>query len=316
MNQFRKSVDIGGSWGLRAATLLVVAPWLACVVQAAEPVLAKGVVPGVGKVEVTADDVAADIQRIPPDVRPQVLTQRRTMNQLVTNIYTRRALADRAVVEGVDKRPDVAAALALARDKVLSDALLVNVVDKGNTPPDEKVLALARTMYQVDAKDFQQPLQVRIRHILIASKDKGDEAARKQAQELLEQLRAGADFAALAKQYSADPGSADKGGDLGFFAQGRMVPEFDFVAFKLEKPGELSELVKTQFGYHILQLQERKPAGQQPFEEVKDALVAKVKQNEQQQGRTRLAEQLEATMKLDEPAVKLTLDKLLQPSKP
>jgi peptidyl-prolyl cis-trans isomerase C len=282
---------------------------------AAEPPLASGTVPGVGEVRIDAADVGSDILRIPVDVRPQVLTQPRTMKQLVTNLYTRRALAQRGEAQGLDKLPEVAAALALARDKVLSDALLVQV-DKGNTPPDDKVEALARTMYQANAKDFQQPERVRIRHILIAVKDKDDATAAKQAQEVLAQLRAGGDFAALAKQYSADPGSADKGGDLGFFAQGGMVPEFDQVAFTLRKPGELSDLVKTQFGYHILQLQERKPAGQQPFEDVKDALVAKVKQGEQQKGRVALAEQLESTMKLDEAAVKAAFEKLVPTTAP
>ena len=296
---------------VRGAILMAVSGFVVAT-QAAEP-LAQGKVPGVGDVKVTVDDVAADIQRIPVDVRAQVLQQTKTMNQLVTNLYTRRALAERAHVEGLDKRPEVIAALALARDKVMSDALLAYVVDKGNTPPDDKALALARTMYKADAKSFQVPEQVKIRHILIATgKDKDDAAAAKQAEALLAQLRSGADFAALAKEHSADPGSADKGGDLGFFAQGRMVPEFDSAAFQLQKPGDLSNLVKTQFGYHILQLQERKPAGQQSFDEVKDALLVKVKQAEVQKGRNELAEQLEATMKLDEPAVKAAIEKLTQ----
>ncbi|WP_422848660.1 peptidylprolyl isomerase [Acidovorax sp. M14] len=298
---------------LRAGFVLVVSG-LSLAAQAAGP-LAHGKVPGVGDIQVSADDVAADIQRIPVEVRPQVLTQTKTMNQLVTNLYTRRVLAERAHVEGLDKRPDVAAALALARDKVLSDALLAYVVDKGNTPPDDKALAMAQTMYKADAKSFQMPEQVRIRHILIApGKDKDDAAAEKEARDLLAQLRSGGDFAALAKAHSADPGSASKGGDLGFFAQGRMVPEFDTAAFQLQKVGDFSDLVKTQFGYHILQLQERKPAGQQSFDEVKEALVAKVKQSEVQKGRNELAEQLEATMKLDEPAVKATIEKLTQQS--
>jgi len=297
----------------RSAAALMIAAWLtAGTAYAADPLLAQGTVPGAGDVQISSADVAADIQRIPAEVRPQVLTQQRTMNQLVNNMYTRRALALRAQAQGLDKQPEIAAALALARDKVLSDALLVQV-DKGNTPPDDKALSMARTMYQADPKSFQQPEQVRIRHILIApSKDKDDAAAAKQAQELLAQLRGGGDFAALAKEHSADPGSAAKGGDLGFFAQGRMVPEFDQAAFALQKPGDVSEVVKTQFGYHVLQLQERKPAGQQPFDEVKDSLVAKVKQNEQQKGRNLLAEQLEATIKLDEAAVKATVEKLTQ----
>lgn len=295
-----------------ARGLILLSAVLSMAAHAAGP-LASGQVPGVGEVQVSADDVAADMLRIPVEVRPQVLTQTRTMNQLVTNLYTRRVLAERAHVEGLDKRPEVAAALALARDKVLSDALLTFVVDKGNTPPDDKALDLARSMYKADAKSYQVPEQVRIRHILIAtSKDKDDATAAKEAENILLQLRSGGDFGALAKEHSADPGSASKGGDLGFFAQGRMVPEFDEAAFKLQKPGDLSELVKTQFGYHILQLQERKPAGQQPFDEVREALVAKVKQAAVQKGRNELAAQLEATMKLDEPAVKATIERLTQ----
>ncbi len=299
---------------VRQALVLVAAVLCTHGVQAAEPVLAHGTVPGAGNVQIGPRDVEADLQRIPPQVRPQVLTQEQTLNQIVANMYTRRALALRAQTQGLDQRPEVAAALALARDKVLSDALLVSI-DKGNTPPDDKAEALARAMYKAHPEDFKLPEQVHIRHILVAVKDKEqDDAARKQAADLLAQLRAGADFAALAKAHSADPGSAEKGGDLGFFAKGRMVPEFDEVAFKLKKKGDLSELVKTQFGYHILQLEGTKPAGLQPFADVKAALIDKVKQSEQQKGRTQLAEQLEATMTLDKPAVKATFEGLIAPS--
>lgn len=292
-------------------SIMLVASLSAIGVHAADPALATGTVPGAGVVQVMPDDVASDLLRIPPHVRPQVLTQDQTLYKLVTNLYTRRALAQRAQVQGIDKKPEVAAALALARDKVLSDALLVDI-DKGNTPPAAAAETMARTMYKANPKDYEQPEQVSIRHILIAVKDKAqEEAAHKQAQDLLAQLRTGADFAALAKEHSDDPGSATKGGSLGYFAKGRMVPEFDQVAFALRKKGDLSEIIKTQFGYHILQLEDAKPAGLQPFEEVKEALVAKVKQTEQQKGRNRLAEQLEASMNLDKPAVRATFEKLI-----
>ena len=86
----------------------------------------------------------------------------------------------------------------------------------------------------------------------------GHEAIRVQAQKVLDQLKAGADFATLAKQFSQDPGSRDKGGDLGFFGKGEMVPQFEAAAFAL-KPGEMSkELVESQFGYHIIKVDDRK----------------------------------------------------------
>ncbi len=286
------------------AALFMAAIGLAVAAQAAGP-LAQGTVPGAGPVSVSAADLGADMQRIPPDVRATLLEQPRNMQRLVTNLYTRRALAERAREQKLDQRPEVVAALALARDKVLSDALLELVVDKGNTPPDDKALALAKTMYQANPAAYQRPDQIRVRHILIApGEGKDDAAAAKEAADLLAQVRGGADFAKLAKEHSADPGSADKGGDLGFFAHGRMVPEFDKAAFALENPGDLSDVVKTQFGYHIIQMEGRRPAGQQSWDEVKDALLAKVKQTEIQKGRTELAGQLEATMKLDEAALK------------
>jgi len=97
--------------------------------------------------------------------------------------------------------------------------------------------------------------QVRARHILISTAG-GEEAAREKAETILEQLRRGADFEELAKANSDDPGTAEFGGDLGFFGRGRMVPEFENAAFGLE-PGEISDLVKTPFGYHIIQTVEK-----------------------------------------------------------
>lgn len=315
LNHPSKTLKAFGAWRQQWVAVLV-APWLVFAAHAADLPLAKGAVQGAGDVQVTAADVTADVQRIPAEVRPQVLTKTATMNQLVMNLYTRRALAQRAQAEGLAQAPEVAAALALARDKVLSDALLVKI-DKSNTPPDVKAEALARTMYQAQPADFAQPERVQVRHILIASKGKdSDAAAKAQAEDLLKQIRAGGDFAALAKAHSADPGSADKGGDLGFFAAGRMVPEFEHAAAELKNPGDVSDLVKTQFGYHIVQLIARKPKGQQSFDEVKEALMAKVRQSEQQKGRNELARTLEDTAKLDETAIKATVNKLVAPSAP
>ncbi|GAB4254292.1 MAG: peptidylprolyl isomerase [Acidobacteriota bacterium] len=103
--------------------------------------------------------------------------------------------------------------------------------------------------------------QVHARHILIQIEDDNEEAARKEAEEILRQLRQGADFEKLAREHSDDPGSAAKGGDLGFFGRGQMVPEFERVAFSL-KPGEISDLVRTPFGFHIIQTLEKTSPGE------------------------------------------------------
>ena len=105
--------------------------------------------------------------------------------------------------------------------------------------------------YEDNKQQYATPEQVRASHILLKTEGKDDAAVKKQAEDLLAKVKGGADFAALATKFSEDEVSAAKGGDLGFFAKGTMVKEFDDVAFKLT-PGETSDLVKTQFGYHII----------------------------------------------------------------
>lgn len=126
--------------------------------------------------------------------------------------------------------------------------------------------------YKKNPDRFKQPEKVRASHILIAFPETADAAARTQAktkaQQILKDVKAGKDFAALAKQHSQDPGSAVNGGDLGFFEQGRMVGPFNDVAFSL-KPGSTSDLVETQFGYHIIRVAEKQPGRTVPLDEVR-----------------------------------------------
>ena len=93
---------------------------------------------------------------------------------------------------------------------------------------------------------------------------------------MLDKLKAGADFSALASTSSEDTGSAAKGGDLGYFVKARMVKPFSDAAFALKSPGDTSEIIETQFGYHIIKLDERRPEGTRDFDEVKDALKSEI----------------------------------------
>jgi peptidyl-prolyl cis-trans isomerase D len=142
--------------------------------------------------------------------------------------------------------------------------------------------AQLRQAYSGSMDNFRMPERVKARHILLMTQGKSD-AEKKQAltkaQDLLKQLRAGADFADLAKKNSQDPGSAQNGGDLGFIVRGQTVPEFEKVAFTA-KPKEISDVVTTQYGYHILQVMEKEPARVKPFDEVKTALTEELKKQE------------------------------------
>jgi peptidyl-prolyl cis-trans isomerase C len=134
-------------------------------------------------------------------------------------------------------------------------------------PPTD---AQVREFYDKNPDKFKQDEAVRASHILFRVDETADAATKKkamdQAQSVLKQARDGADFAELAKKHSAD-GSAQQGGDLNFFTRGQMVPPFDQAAFAM-KPGEISDIVTTQFGYHIIKVTERRPAATVPFEQV------------------------------------------------
>jgi len=120
--------------------------------------------------------------------------------------------------------------------------------------------------YEDNQQQYQTPEQVRASHILLKTEGKDDAAVRTQAEDLLAKVKGGADFAALATKFSEDEVSAAKGGDLDFFGKGAMVKEFDDVAFALQ-PGETSGLVKSQFGYHIIRVTEKKPASTRTLDE-------------------------------------------------
>ncbi|MDD5491080.1 MAG: peptidylprolyl isomerase [bacterium] len=135
------------------------------------------------------------------------------------------------------------------------------------TLPDE---AEVQKYYDEHKKELKQDDQVRARHILIRVDEKADlktqSAALKKVQEIQDKIKKGEDFASLAKEYSEDPGSKETGGDLGFFTKDTMVPEFSKAAFAL-KPGQVSDPVKTSFGYHLIKVEETKPSKQLTMED-------------------------------------------------
>ncbi|MCS7089769.1 MAG: peptidylprolyl isomerase [Verrucomicrobiota bacterium] len=140
---------------------------------------------------------------------------------------------------------------------------------------DEEV----RKFYDENPAQFEEPERVRVSHILLRTLDANTreplseelrQAKRKQMDEILQKVKAGEDFSALARKYSEDAGSKDRGGEY-IFARGQMVPEFETAAFSLQ-PGQISDIVTTQFGYHIVKMHERMPARRVPFDEVKERI--------------------------------------------
>lgn len=152
--------------------------------------------------------------------------------------------------------------------------------------------------YNQHQKEFMVPEEVRVRHILIAVPQKADAktvaAAKTKAEGILDQLKHGANFAELAKKYSDDPGSKAQGGELGYIQHGATVPAFDQAAFSLQ-PGQLSGLVRTQFGFHILQGEGKRAAHVKTVDEVHD----QIKANLMQEAQTRAAQDFVARLQAE-----------------
>ena len=146
------------------------------------------------------------------------------------------------------------------------------------TVPDADV----ESFYKQNQAQYTTPPQARASHILFKTEGKDENAVRAKAEEVLKQARAGADFAALAKQHSEDESNAATGGDLDYFGRGRMVPEFESAAFAL-KNGEMSDLVKTAFGFHIIKMVDNQPEIVRPLAEVREEIVDQLRWQRAQQ---------------------------------
>jgi peptidyl-prolyl cis-trans isomerase D len=156
--------------------------------------------------------------------------------------------------------------------------------------------------YNNNLPQYQTPEQIRASHILLNTAGKDAAVVRKEAEELLQQIKGGADFAALARKMSEDEGSKVNGGDLDYFSRGRMVPEFENAAFALET-GQISDIVQTQYGFHIIKVTDKKPAITRPLDEARAEIEDQLKwQRADEQLATRaaqLADQIDDASDLD-----------------
>lgn len=218
--------------------------------QAAAPAAADTVVAKVDGREIRRSDVLATIAQLPPELRgaPEQMLFPLVLDQLITQ----QALVNTARTEKLDQDPEVQARIRRAEEQELQQALLRREIAPLLT---EEAL---RARYQRDIAGKPGEEEVHARHILVASEDEAKKV-------LAEVRRQGADFAAIARTRSTGPGT-EQGGDLGFFKKGDMVPEFAEAAFALQA-GQISEPVRSAFGWHIIKVEARRTAAAPSFEE-------------------------------------------------
>jgi peptidyl-prolyl cis-trans isomerase D len=168
---------------------------------------------------------------------------------------------------------------------------------KVNVPPGD-----VQRYYNDSIEQFQTPEQVRASHILLNTAGKDEAAVRKQAEDLVAQIKGGADFAELARKFSEDPGSKDNGGDLDYFGRGRMVPEFEQAAFAMT-PGQVSDPIKTQYGFHIIKVVDKRAGSTRTLDEarpqIQQTLAVQIADQQITDRARQLDEQIDAPGDLD-----------------
>jgi peptidyl-prolyl cis-trans isomerase C len=252
---------------LAAFALPVVLAVPACA-QSSDPVVAK-----VDGTDIKASDLAIAEEEIGQNMPPMPPDGKR--DYLVRYVSDMILVAKAAEGKKIAEDADFKRRLAYMRNKLLMESLLHAEAKAAVTD------TAMRTVYDDATKQMTGEKEVHARHILVETED--------EAKAIAAELKKGTDFAELAKQKSKDPGAAAEGGDLGYFTKDQMVPEFAEMAFKLDK-GQLSDPVKTQFGWHLIKVEDKRDRPVPPFEQVKDQIQTFVMRRAQSEVITKLRE--------------------------
>jgi peptidyl-prolyl cis-trans isomerase C len=233
----------------RLALVALIATLAAPAFAQNDPVVAK-----VNGTEIRQSDLTAAEEDIGPNLPPTMQGDAKR-DYLITYVTDMIILAKAAEARKLGDGADFKRKVDIARNKLLMEALL------GAEAKTAVTEAAMRKVYEEATKAIGEEKEVRARHVLVEKED--------EAKAILADLKKGGDFVVIAKEKSKDPGSKDNGGDLGYFTKDQMVPEFAEAAFKLDKD-QLSDPIKTQFGWHVIKVEDKRSRQAPEFEKVKD----------------------------------------------
>lgn len=253
----------------KIATTMIVLTLVASAGLAQDKPAADPIVIAAGDVTIRQSEFEGALKTLPPEYQQYAAGPGK--KQFAEDYLRMKMLAAEGMKAGLDKDPSVISQLNLMRENLVANAQLQKI-EQGITISDEDL----KKQYEAKKSEYEQ---VNARHILVAFKgspaaqegksELTEEQAKAKAEDLRKQLVAGASFEELAKKESDDLGSGSRGGELGDFGRGQMVPEFEKAAFE-GKVGEISPVVRTQFGYHIIKVEKHDTT---PFEQVKETLA-------------------------------------------
>ena len=239
----------------------------------------EAVVANIGDQKITVSDFNRMLGLLDTEKQKVIESNPQLKEPVLTQFVQGIVVSELAREKGFNKLPEVKAQIEFFENNLLASLYIKQEVIGKISIPEEEL----KKYYDSNKDEFKTPEMVRVRHILVkvdeSAPEKDKKAAKKKAENILKKIKSGEDFAKLAGEVSDDPGSKQKGGELGFFSRDRMVKPFEDAAFAL-KPGEVSGLVKTQYGYHIIKAEEKKAAGIQPFDDVKERIRQKLLQDQ------------------------------------
>lgn len=232
---------------------------------------------------ITTGDFARELKNLPEYLKAMADTPDGRKEMLDTMVI-RELILQQAAKDGLDKGADIEEKLQDLKKRIIVEAFLKKKVESESNVSDADM----QKFYEQNKDKFKTGEQMKASHILVKSE--------KEAKELLAKIKAGGNFEELAKKSSVDS-SAAKGGDLGWFGKGSMVPVFEKTALSL-KEGQVSDVVKSDFGYHIIKLTGKRAAGVRPIEEVKDQIKGAIMPSKQQEVFKKIKDELKKNAKI------------------
>jgi peptidylprolyl isomerase len=236
-----------------------------------------------GDVELRSTELKAIINEQPPDVRHQLASEPAALERLVRSELMRKAVLSEAKQKGWDKRAELQPIIERARDQVVVSSFVGNVAKPAESYPSDDEI---KQFYEGNKAQLLAPPQFQLAQIFQPAPDgdkaKSEEARKKIAEVSAKLAKPGADFAKLAKENSAHKESADKGGELGWISEEQMVPEIRKVVTGMNK-GDVSQPIKTNAGWHLIKLLDKKPAATRPLADIRANLVVAMRNRKSQE---------------------------------
>jgi parvulin-like peptidyl-prolyl isomerase len=249
-----------------------------CVSAAADDLVGK-----MGDVELRSSELMLILDAQAPDARRQLATDPPALERLVRSELMRKAVLHEAKQKGWDKRQELQPLIERARDQVIVSSFVANVAKPGDSYPSEEEI---KQFYESNKAQLVAPAQFQLAQIFLAAPEGADKAKAEEAKKKIGELSAklgksAADFAKLAKENSAHKESAEKGGELGWVSEEQMVPEIRRAVAGMAK-GEVSQPIKSQAGWHLIKLLDKKPAATRPLADIRPNLVIAMRNRKSQ----------------------------------